>query len=408
MRATVMGLLHTQIWQRLPYGLRRAALFRTASALAPRFAPGAMAGPPFTVVGAFRASSGLGASARLCLEALRATGVKATALDITAALRQPATLPSPEPPSAVEPGPGTLILHVNAPLIGMALLAVGRRRAAGKRIIGYWAWELPEVPSEWTLGVGLVHEIWVPSAFTAAAIAPISRGRPVHVVPHPVALTVAPARLAREAGKHFTVLSLFDASSSLARKNPEGAIAAFYAAFGDDPGVRLVLKTQRMPEAGQAATRLRALADAPNVTILDATFDAAGLETLYAEADVLLSLHRAEGFGLTIAEAMRRGIPVVATGWSGNADFLSSEVGVPVPWSLVSAQDDQRTYHHPNLRWAEPDVTAAAAALRRLRADPALAKRLGAAGAAWAAREWSADAYHARLAAIGTLAARVA
>lgn len=403
MGATLMELLHRQVWQRLPYGLRRAALFRGASMLAPRSVPGAIAGPPITVVGPLRASSGLGASARLCLEALRANGVKAAALDITAALRQPATLPPPEPPNAIEPGPGTLILHVNAPLTGMALLAVGRRRAAGKRIIGYWNWELPEVPPDWALGVGLVHEIWVPSTFTATAIAPIARGRPVHVVPHPVALVAPPAQLAREAGTHFKVLSLFDASSSLARKNPEGAIAAFQAAFGDDPSARLVLKTQRMSEAGKAATRLRELADAPNIMVLDATFDAAGLETLYAEADVLLSLHRAEGFGLTLAEAMRRGIPVVATGWSGNADFLSDEVGIPIPWSLVSAQDDQRTYHHPNLRWAEPDVAAAAAALRRLRADPALARRLGAAGAVWAAEEWSGGAYRARLAAIGTL-----
>lgn len=403
MGMTMIGLLHRQVWQRLPYGLRRAALFRGATMLAPRSVPGAVAGPPITVVGSFRAASGLGASARLCLEALRATGMKVAALDITTALRQPATLPSPEVPNAVEPGPGTLILHVNAPLTGMALVAVGRRRAAGKRIIGYWAWELPEVPPDWALGVGLVHEIWVPSTFTAAAIAPIARGRPVHVVPHPVALVAPPRRLAHGTGKHFKVLSLFDASSSLARKNPEGVLAAFHAAFGDDPGARLVLKTQRLSEAGEAATRLRALADSPNVTILDASLDAAGLEELYAEADVLLSLHRAEGFGLTLAEAMRRGIPVVATGWSGNADFLSSEVGIPVPWSLVSAQDDQRTYHHPNLRWAEPDVAAAAAALRRLRADPALARRLGAAGAAWAAKEWSASAYHARLAAIGTL-----
>lgn len=408
MGATLMGLLHRQLWQRLPYGLRRAALFRAATMLAAHPTPGAIAGPPITVVGPFRAPSGLGASARLCLEALRATGVKAAALDITTALRQPATLPPPESDNVVERGPGTLILHVNAPLIGMALLAIGRRRAAGKRIIGYWAWELPEVPPEWALGVGLVHEIWVPSTFTAAAIKPIARGRPVHVVPHPVALVAPPSRGEREARIPFKVLNLFDASSSLVRKNPEGALAAFRAAFGDDPDVQLVLKAQRLSEAGEAATRLRALADAPNVMILDASLDAAGLEELYAETDVLLSMHRAEGFGLTLAEAMRRGIPVVATGWSGNADFLSSEVGIPVPWSLVAAQDNQRTYHHPNLHWAEPDVAAAAAALRRLRADPVLARRLGAAGAAWAAKEWSAGAYRARLAAIGTLGPPVA
>lgn len=402
----MLGLLHRHIWQRLPYGLRRAALFRAASLLAPRPALSAVAGPPIAVAGTFRAASGLGASARLCLEALRAAGVPAAALDITAPLRQPASLPQPAPPNTVVDGPGTLILHVNAPLTGMALLAIGRRRAAGKRIVGYWAWELPEVPPHWALGVELVHEIWVPSSFTGAAIQPIARGRPVHVVPHPVALAESPPRPPRAPGAPFTVLSLFDASSSLARKNPEGALVAFRAAFGADTGARLVLKTQRLSEAGEAGERLRALAEAPNVTILDATLDAAGLEALYADADVVLSLHRAEGFGLTLAEAMRRGIPVVATGWSGNADFLSDEVGVPVPWSLAPAEDPQRTYHHPHMRWAEPDVAVAAAALRRLRDDPALAARLGAAGAARAAAEWSAAAYRARLAAIGAFGPR--
>ena len=405
----MIGLLHRQIWQRLPYGLRRAGLFRAATLLAPRPRADALPGGPVAVAGTFRAASGLGASARLCLAALRAGGVPAAALDITAALRQPARLDLPTPPHEPAPGPGTLILHVNAPLTGMALLALGRGRAAGKRIIGYWAWELPEVPAEWALGVGLVHEIWVPSSFTAAAIAPIARGRPVHVVPHPVARDPAPPRPARPegrpAGRPFTVLSLFDASSSLARKNPAGAIEAFRRAFGTDPGARLVLKTQRLDDAPAEAARLRALAAAPNIEILDATLDAAAMEALYADADVLLSLHRAEGFGLTIAEAMRRGMPVVATGWSGNADFLTPDVGVPVPWRLVPAEDPQRTYHHPRMRWAEPDLDAAAAALAALRADPAQGARLGAAAAAAAEAAWSVAAYRARLAAIGALPA---
>jgi glycosyltransferase involved in cell wall biosynthesis len=285
--------------------------------------------------------------------------------------------------------------------MGLALLGVGRQRVRGKRIVGYWAWELPEVPAEWRLGVRLVDEIWVPSAFTAAAIAPIAEGRPVHVVPHPVAVEPAPPRRPRPPGAPFTILCMLDASSSLARKNPEGVIAAFRRAFGGDRDVHLILKTQRLSEVPQARAQLAALADHPNVELRDATLDEPGVDALYAEADVLLSLHRAEGFGLTLAEAMRRGLPVVATGWSGNADFLTEAVGIPIPWRLVPAEDPQRTYHHPGLRWAEPDVDAAAAALRMLRDDPGLRARLGAAGAAYAATHWSAAAYAARLRQIG-------
>jgi glycosyltransferase involved in cell wall biosynthesis len=397
----MIGFLHRQLWQRLPYGLRRAALFRASTLAAPRPARGATATPPPIVVGALRTASGLGISARLCLDALRAAGVPAAACDVTQALRQTASLPMPAADPDPPAGQGTLILHVNAPLMGMALLALRRRRVAGRRVIGYWAWELPEVPAEWRLGVKLVHEIWVPSAFTAAAIAPIAGGRPVHVVPHPVALAPVPPRPSRPPGAPFTVLAVLDAASSLARKNPEGMIAAFRQAFADDPGARLVVKTQRLATLPEQAARLRALAAAPNIELRDVTLDDAGMEALYAEADLLLSLHRAEGFGLTLAEAMRRGIPVLATGWSGNADFLDDAVGVPVPWRLVPAEDPQRTYHFPGMRWAEPEIGFAAEALRRLRADAALRARLGAAAAEYAATHWTAASYVARLRQIG-------
>jgi glycosyltransferase involved in cell wall biosynthesis len=233
----------------------------------------------------------------------------------------------------------------------------------------------------------------------AAAIAPIAGGRPVHVVPHPVAVAAPPPRPLRDPSR-FTVLCPFDAGSSLSRKNPEAAIAAFRRAFGDDPSTRLILKTQRLAELPAHSARLRGLL-APNIELRDGTLDEAGMEALFGEADLLLSLHRAEGFGLSLAEAMRRGIPVIATGWSGNADFLTPAVGIPVPWHLVPAEDPQRTYHQPDQRWAEPDVDAAAAGLRALHDDPGMRARLGQAGMDFAGRHWTAAAYAARLRAIG-------
>ena len=404
----MIGLLHRHIWQRLPYGLRRAALFRASSLLAPRPRRDAIAAEPVIVAGAFRASSGLGRITRLMFEGLRAAGVHAIAADITTGLRQPANLPPPTDPGEAGPGPGTLIVCVNAPLTGMALLAIGRQVASGKRVIGLWNWELPEVPPEWRLGVGLVHEIWVSSAFTAAAIRPIAGNKPVHVVDYPINLHPAAPRTPRQPGAPFTALCMFDAASSVTRKNPEGAIEAFRRAFGTDPSARLLLKAQRLAGAPEQKARLEALAAAPNIEILDATLDDAALDALYDRADVLLSLHRAEGYGLTLAEAMRRGLPVVATDWSGNVDFVSDSVGIPVPWTLVPAEDLQRTYHHPHMRWAEPDLDAAAAALRRLRDEPGLSARLGAAGAAFAATRWNAPAWCDRLAATGAIRGRPA
>ena len=94
--------------------------------------------------------------------------------------------------------------------------------------------------------------------------------------------------------------------------------------------------------------------------------DQASLDALYGEADAVISLHRSEGFGLVIAEAMLRGVPVVATGWSGNTDFLSKATGMPIGYDLVPAVDPQDTYDFSETVWAEPRIEEAAQALRTL------------------------------------------
>jgi glycosyltransferase involved in cell wall biosynthesis len=121
---------------------------------------------------------------------------------------------------------------------------------------------------------------------------------------------------------------------------------------------------------------------ASNVELLGSTMDEAGIDALLARADVVLSLHRAEGLGLVIAEAMQRGLPVIATNWSGNTDFLSPATGMPIRYDLVPVDDPQGNYRDASMLWANPDVDAAAAALRILRGDPELRTKLGAAAAA--------------------------
>jgi glycosyltransferase involved in cell wall biosynthesis len=98
----------------------------------------------------------------------------------------------------------------------------------------------------------------------------------------------------------------------------------------------------------------------------------ADLSALMAASDVLVSLHRAEGFGFAVAEMMALGRPVVATGWSGNADFMAGPGAFAVPWRLVPARDPQAIYDFPDTVWAEPDIAAAAEALRRIAEEPAL------------------------------------
>jgi glycosyltransferase involved in cell wall biosynthesis len=388
-------LLHRHVWQRLPYLTRRRVLIAATSAVAPRPTTGARPSEPIIVVGPLRTASGLGQSARLCYDALRLAGFEVRGIDLTSTLMQPEDYPSFEWVDGRSClGEGTLIIHVNAPFLALAMAQLGTR-IRDKFVVGYWAWELPQVPEEWSRGIPFVHEIWVPSRFVADAVQPIALHRSVRVLPHPVALR--PLQAWRERPTRdgvFRVLSVFNAASGFARKNPLATVKAFRRAFDNDQSAHLTIKVSNISTFKEGA---RALAEAvegcSNISVLDEIVDPMELERLYNEADVLMSLHRAEGFGLTLAEAMLRGLPVVATNWSGNVDFLTERNGVPVTYSLLPATDPQRTYDHPDMMWAEADVTAAARALRRLRADPGLRTRLGAEAARYARNAWSAVAY---------------
>jgi glycosyltransferase involved in cell wall biosynthesis len=364
--------------------------------MAPRPTFGAKPAAPLIVAGTLHTASGLGRSARLCHDALGLSGLPVHGVDLTLGLMQPvdrAEFAFADGRGCE--GPGTLILHINSPLVPLAQWRLGSRLVRDKYIVGYWAWELPEVPPDWRVGVPFVHEIWVPSRFTADAVRPIAGGRPVRVVPHPVACGGAAAPTAlRGSSRPFTVLTVFNAASSVARKNPLMAVHAFRLAFGNDATARLVVKASNASTVpGFLESMTKAIGSSQNITLVDHVISEAEVDALYQESDVVLSLHRSEGFGLTIAEGMVRGLPVVATDWSGNVDFLTGETGFPVPYRLVPAIDPQHTYHFPGMSWAEADVDAATDALRRLRTDSGWAVRLGQSAAAFAHQEWSMERY---------------
>jgi len=209
-------------------------------------------------------------------------------------------------------------------------------------------------------------------------------------VPHPLfiedyaGVTPAPRRAA------FQGVSIFDFNSSSARKNPDGAIAAWSQAFGDDPQCELTLKTQHGEIFPELLAALRASAPA-NVRIVDGVWPYSNIQSLIAGADVLVSLHRAEGFGLTPAEAMALGTPVLATGYSGVLDFMDDDCALLVPFQSVPVADPQGIYS--GQVWAQPDIAAAAEALKRLQTDPSLGRRLGEAGRARVARQLSPQAW---------------
>jgi glycosyltransferase involved in cell wall biosynthesis len=361
----------------LPAGFRRHALARITAALAPR--PSRTFGPAtngIAIVGEFSRASGLGEGARLMAAAARGLGVPVWTIDLP-----PPVDGRPEVPAGPDsvPPPGVpLIVHVNAPMLPLALLRLPRAVTRRRPIIGYWAWELQEVPPEWRPALSCVSQIWVPSRFTAAAMEPLAPGR-VRVVPPPLAVVqpVASARdrsafgLPRDA---VVVLVSFNLASSFVRKNPFAALAAFHAAFGDRADRLLVLKVSHVEHAPADFARLVQIAMGPNILLETRTLPPADCHALTACADIVLSLHRAEGFGLVMAEAMLLGKPVVATGWSGNTDFMDSGNAALIGHRLVPARDDRSVYRG---LWAEPDAAEAVERLRALADDPALRLDLG-------------------------------
>jgi glycosyltransferase involved in cell wall biosynthesis len=171
----------------------------------------------------------------------------------------------------------------------------------------------------------------------------------------------------------FVCLVVFDLRSSMARKNPLGALKAFKAAFVDDPTAMLVVKVSGMETAPRQMEELvAALSPHKNVMLLKETYATDVVAALIQISDVVISLHRSEGLGLVPAEAMYLRVPVVATAYSGNVDFMNSANSALVDYTLVPVCDPQGTYGGVGQVWADPDIDQAANWLRRLRSDPSL------------------------------------
>jgi len=341
--------------------------------------------PEVSVYGYFDAESGLGQAVRSEIRALRSVGCPAVARRLKAVEFTNSAGKAVESEEAVSQSAIHLI-HVNADQVAV------RDGWADPEVfdpahyrIGYWAWELEVFPQAWQAAFDGVDEIWAPSQFVADAIRKSAGDRPVHVFPHCVEpRAIANSETRQSARLRFALpqdvtlfLSAFDFNSFVERKNPLAALAAIEIAQRENPNIGLVLKchggARFEPLRRELFRRARALS---HVYIVDQVLDQDGLDALYDAVDGLISLHRSEGFGLTLAEAMACGKAVVATDYSGSADFLDDTVGVPVPCALIPVQPDAYP-HGEGAHWADPDVAAAADALVQLAADPARRQRLG-------------------------------
>ncbi len=355
--------------------------------------------------GFVNAHIGIGASARGCARLLRQIVPRAQVHSIPLKGRDSVEFPS-DPPCVRA---GCNIIFLNPPELLAGNRLVPQNLLVDTRRIGYWAWELTNVPQRWKPAFDLVDEIWTCSTFSAAALRRETT-KPVHVLPHVVPVRARSDRREARAvvfertgvvlDDDVTFLCAFDYDSGWHRKNPLGAIEAFRRAFGPGPdGPRLVVKCLGViPGSAEEAALLAAAAD-PRIQIIWTVLDETTLRALFDAVDCLVSLHRSEGFGLTLAEAMSIGLPVVCTAYSGNLDFTGPDDALMIPWSPIAVGAGGYVDFFDQT-WADPDLDAAARAMRRVVEEPDEVARIAANGRERIARQLSEAAVAARMKAL--------
>ena len=367
-----------------------------APALLPALAPRAPLSVGVNLIGYARGGLGLGENLRRCAEALDAAGERFALIDLAEGLGQRGVDPRVDR-WIVQANPHpTNVFFVNADQMPVAKAHFGDAFFAGRRNIGFWFWELERFPAAWAGALDLVDEVWTASEFVRSAIRACT-DKPVRRIALPVQAATDRRWTRAEFGlpdAPFSFFFNFDFHSFAQRKNPMAAIAAFRAAFaqGDSRAMLLIKSINGDKAPAQRAALDAAIAGDPRILVRDEFLDHARAIGLMSVCDAYVSLHRSEGFGLGLAEAMCLGKPTVATSYSGNLDFMTPDNSCLVRHRLVEVGADEYPWG-AGQHWAEADIDDAARWMRRLVDDPALARTIGEAGRESIARTHGREAF---------------
>lgn len=329
------------------------------------------------VFGYLKAELGVGEAGRLVCSALAAAGVPVSAINHKATVsRQKYDFKTDDIGQYK-----TLFMAINADQLHGACEYLGEEFLENRYVIGQWFWELEELPERYQRSFELVDEIWAPTMFIKEAIEKKAPST-INVVHMPLPLVTPPvdhsiSRKKFGIGVGYAFLFTFDFLSVLKRKNALGVIDAYCAAFSPNDGAVLVVKTingeKRLPELEKVRWKIR---DRKDIVIFDKYLDVEQSSALMNICDCYVSLHRSEGLGLTMAEAMLLGKPVIATAYSGNMDFMTAETALLVPWEYVAVGEGAEGYP-VDAMWAEPDLTIASSMMRKVFQDREFGLALG-------------------------------
>jgi len=321
--------------------------------------------PGINLVGFLEAESGLGEIARRVDAALDVSAIEVSRIPFRA------TLGRQDHPLELELGEeapyDVNLICLNAEQLTEFAAGVGTELFRRRYSIGVWFWETTVLRNDERHVSSFLDELWVASDYVRRAIV-ADVDIPVHVVPMPIESPRGPFRTRSELGlgDEYLFLFVFDFWSA-ERKNATAVVEAFASEFAPGEGPTLVLKSINGRDwKTRQLEELRALAqDRRDILIRDGYVSAGERDSLLACCDCYVSLHRSEGLGLTMAEAMACGKPVIATGYSGNLEFMSEDNSYLVPYHLVDIPETWWAYA-PGAKWAEPDVDAASALMRHV------------------------------------------
>ena len=352
----------SEVW--LPEG--RSLLLAPSTVRIPVPAPVAEPRPGgVNVIGYLDADFSLGHIARQLRTTIEATGRATAGLTYSRTESPRLAVPPVDDPTLPY---ATTVAVVNADQFDFLAGDLGPAAFASRHTIGYWFWELEVIPPPMRRAIAHIDEIWAGSdfirdAFRAVTVKPVHTLRPVLDLPSPSARRRDSFGLADDC---FVFLCTFDFFSVVERKNPFGVVDAFRRAFAGRDDVRLVVKSTNGHLRSAAFERLLLqVAGADNIVVMDEHLTRADQMALIAASDAVVSLHRSEGLGLHLAEAMALGTPVVATRYSGNLDFMDDTNSWLVDAAMVPVQFGEGVYPK-TARWADPDLDQAADMMRAM------------------------------------------
>lgn len=346
------------------------------------------------VIGYHRHVLGLGQALRMGIAALHRTAIPFVVRDFQAGIASHTTHASDQSNESSQCQFNINLIGINPDLLYRLPFWLGQDEWRTRYNIGYWFWELAQFPKAWGYARHLVDEIWVNTTFVQESLA--QSGIAVHKIPFAVEFTMSATPSVRAnygiAAEDFVFLFSLDLDSYVERKNPLAVIRAFWEAFGENSGrARLILKMvhgERYP--GVLASLAQTIANHPRITIIDEPYSAEQMRGLLQSADCYVSLHRAEGLGLAMAESMYLGKPVIATAYSGNLEFMNDDNAALVPYQLIPVKPNQYP-HAQGQVWAEPDIAQAARYMQRMLSDDAWRTRLATHASAYMRTHHSLD-----------------